>query len=99
MSREYAVSGLDEARAYLAHPVLGERLRECCRVLLGLDPSLTAQAIVGDVDAAKLRSCVSLFMAADPSEVLFSAVLDRFFGGVPDPRAVPGEASPGHSTA
>ena len=89
MSQEYAVSGLDEAKAYLTHPVLGERLRECCRVLLDLDPNLTAQAIFGDVDAVKLRSCVSLFAAADQNGALFGEVLDRFFCGIPDPRAVP----------
>ena len=83
-SREYAVRGLDEAQAYLAHPVLGQRLREAAEALLaaaGDDP----QAILGGIDATKVRSCMTLFAAADPDEPLFGQVLDRFYGGKPDP--------------
>ena len=83
MSRRYALCGLDEACAYLAHPVLGSRLRACVRALekSGRD----AHAILGSPDDMKLRSCLTLFMAAAPDEMLFREALDRFFGGHGDP--------------
>ena len=83
-SVHYAVTGLDEARDYLAHPVLGPRLRECAQALLYL-PGRDADAVLGPVDAQKLRSCMTLFAAADPADPLFPAVLDRYFAGRPDP--------------
>jgi uncharacterized protein (DUF1810 family) len=83
MSQRFAMSSLDEARAYLAHPVLGARLRECAGILLGLD-GLTAEAIFGSTDAMKLRSCVTLFHRAAPDEPVFAQILDRYFDGVPD---------------
>jgi uncharacterized protein (DUF1810 family) len=83
-SRRYAISGLAEARAYLAHPVLGPRLTACAGLVAGT-PGRTAEQILGPVDAQKLRSCVTLFARADPGEAVFGQVLDRFFGGQPDP--------------
>lgn len=84
MARAYAVSGLDEARAYLGHPVLGARLRECCRALLDLEDT-SAVAVLGPVDALKLRSSMTLFVRADPDERCCVEVLERFFDGEPDP--------------
>jgi len=83
MAREFAVSGLDEARAYLAHPVLGPRLVESARALTGLDGA-DAAAVLGSTDAMKLRSSMTLFAAAAPDEPVFRQVLDQYFGGVPD---------------
>jgi uncharacterized protein (DUF1810 family) len=83
MARRYAVSGLSEARAYLAHPVLGPRLRECAQALLDV-PGGDAVAVLGPVDAMKLRSSMTLFAAAAPEEPLFTAVLGRYHGGRPD---------------
>jgi uncharacterized protein (DUF1810 family) len=83
MARRYAISGLDEARAYLRHPVLGPRLAECAGILTAL-PAVTAEQVFGPVDALKLRSSMTLFSAADPGEPAFSAVLAKFFGGHPD---------------
>jgi uncharacterized protein (DUF1810 family) len=83
MSRRYAIRSLDEARAYLSHPVLGPRLRECAHILLAA-PTTSAEAIFGSVDAVKLRSSMTLFMRAAPSEALFAQVLERFFGGSAD---------------
>ena len=77
-SRRYAISSLDEARAYLAHPVLGERLEESARALLELDGK-TATEIFGPVDAMKLRSSMTLFALAAPERPLFREVLDRYF--------------------
>jgi uncharacterized protein (DUF1810 family) len=83
-SQMYAITSLDEARAYLAHPVLGARLIDCATILTGLT-GRTAEQIFGEVDALKLRSSVTLFMHAAPGEPVFRQVLDQYFGGVPDP--------------
>ncbi len=79
-AQRYAISGLEEARAYLAHPVLGPRLCECCRTLLELPPSDPGE-ILGGIDALKLRSSMTLFARADPREPLFADVLERWYGG------------------
>lgn len=84
MSQRYAISSVAEARAYLAHPVLGRRLLECCRAALG-SAGRSAEQIFGGVDAQKLHSSMTLFHRADPNEAVFTAVLDRFFDGEPDP--------------
>jgi uncharacterized protein (DUF1810 family) len=83
MAQRYAVSGLAEARAYLGHPVLGPRLRECAGAVAAVDGS-TAGRILGPVDAMKLRSCMTLFAAAAPGETVFGEVLTRYFDGEPD---------------
>ena len=85
MSQAYAVTGIDEARAYLAHPLLGPRLRACFDALLAVD-GRTADAILGAVDAIKVRSSATLFARADPSDPRFQAVLDRYYGGAADAR-------------
>jgi uncharacterized protein (DUF1810 family) len=84
MAREYAVASLDEARAYLDHPRLGPRLRECAGIVADTK-SRTAEQIFGDIDARKLRSSMSLFLRAAPTEERFQQVLDRYFEGAPDP--------------
>jgi uncharacterized protein (DUF1810 family) len=83
VARHYAVAGLEEARAYLAHPVLGPRLRQCCEAVLAVEGA-TAEDVFGSVDAMKLRSSMTLFMRAAPGEPLFTAVLEKFFDGHPD---------------
>ena len=83
-SRIYAISGLAEARAYLAHPVLGPRLIECAAILTGV-AGRTAEQVFGEVDAVKLRSSMTLFMRAAPGEPVFGQVLGQYFDGVPDP--------------
>jgi uncharacterized protein (DUF1810 family) len=80
MARQYAISSVDEARAYLAHPVLGPRLAECLQALLGLS-GLTAGHVLGSVDAMKLRSSMTLFQAAGPQAATFEAVLASYFDG------------------
>jgi len=83
-ARHFAIGSLAEARAYLGHPVLGPRLLECAQVLAEL-PATRAEAVLGRLDAQKLRSSMSLFHRADPTEPLFQAVLDKYFDGQPDP--------------
>jgi uncharacterized protein (DUF1810 family) len=85
MSQAYAIRSLDEARAYLQHPLLGPRLRESTEALLTADPSAGAESILGSIDAIKVRSSMTLFTRADPSEQLFQSALDRFYRGEPDP--------------
>ena len=82
-AQHFAVADLDEARAYARHPVLGPRLRECASALLD-QPEPDAEAVLGPVDAAKLRSSMTLFAAAAPDEPVFAEVLDRFFAGERD---------------
>jgi uncharacterized protein (DUF1810 family) len=82
-ARAYAISSLAEARAYLEHPLLGPRLRECADALLGLDGG-DPEAVMGGIDALKLRSSMTLFARADPAEERFPAVLRKFYGGQED---------------
>jgi uncharacterized protein (DUF1810 family) len=82
MARRYAIKSLDEARAYLGHPVLGRRLRECVSALQDL-PATTAEEVFGSIDAMKLRSSLTLFNEARP-EPLFRAAIERWFSGVQD---------------
>jgi uncharacterized protein (DUF1810 family) len=79
----FAISGLAEARAYLAHPVLGPRLVECARILTEL-PGTDAGAVFGPVDAQKLQSSMTLFSRAAPDEQLFHRVLEQYFAGKSD---------------
>jgi uncharacterized protein (DUF1810 family) len=83
MSQQYAISSLDEARAYLAHPVLGARLRECAGVVLATTGQ-TALEIFGSIDSMKLRSSMTLFHRAAPDEPVFAQVLVRYYDGEPD---------------
>jgi uncharacterized protein (DUF1810 family) len=82
-AQHFAVSGLDEARAYLAHPVLGPRLVEAARALTAL-PGGDAARVLGPVDAVKLRSSMTLFAAADPDQRVFGQVLEQYFAGERD---------------
>ena len=82
MARTYAVRSLAEAHAYLGHPVLGARLRECVATLQDLTGT-TAEAVFGETDAAKLRSSLTLFIEAGAGP-LFAAALDRWFEGRKD---------------
>jgi len=80
MARWFAMSGLPEAQAYLVHPVLGPRPVACTGVLDAL-PSSDPVEILGPIDAQKLRSSMTLFARADPTEPVFANVLDHYFGG------------------
>ena len=84
MARRFAITSVDEARAYLQHPVLGPRLRECAAAMLS-HHELSAHDILGSPDDLKLRSCVTLFARAS-AEPVFVEVLERFYDGVPDPK-------------
>lgn len=83
-AKYYGLSGIDEARAYAAHPLLGERLRQCCRAMLPHLQVGTAEAVLGPVDALKLRSSMEIFSEAEPEEPLFQQLL-----------SAPGLAPPG----
>lgn len=83
----YGIASADEARAYLAHPVLGPRLAECVTAMNALR-GLTATQVLGQIDAAKFRSCLTLFLSVDPQNAVFHEALDRYFAGVQDERTV-----------
>ena len=83
----YAIRDLEEAKDYLAHPVLGARLKEITAALLSLD-GLSAHEIFGYPDDLKLRSCMTLFSLAAPDEPLFSDVIEKYYGGDADSRTV-----------
>ena len=84
-SRRYALASAEESAAYLAHPVLGDRLRTATRAVLE-GPAPTAVELLGTVDATKLASSMTLFHRTDPGQALFTGVLDRYFDGATDER-------------
>lgn len=86
-AERYGVRGLPEARAYLAHPVLGDRLRIASAVVTAA-PAPSAEALLGGTDALKLRSSMTLFARAATDPEPFAAVLDRWYGGAEDPVTV-----------
>lgn len=83
-AQRYAISGLDEARAYLAHPLLGPRLRACVAAVNSVE-GRTAHEIFGSPDDLKLRSSLTLFAEAADDKADFREALDRYYGGQPDP--------------
>ncbi|MDX6233042.1 MAG: hypothetical protein QOH68_2042 [Nocardioidaceae bacterium] len=82
-AQHFAISGLPEAVAFLAHPVLGPRLLECARVLTEL-PETDPVRVLGSIDAQKLQSSMTLFSLAAPDEQVFRDVLDQYFAGTSD---------------
>lgn len=87
VSRKFAISGLVEARRYLSHPILGARLRETTEALL-THSRKGAKAVLGELDAAKVRSSLTLFSQADPTEPLLRAALDQLYSGGPDKKTL-----------
>lgn len=87
MAQRYGLADADEARAYVAHPVLGPRLLDCVRALLS-HRTRSAQEILGDIDAMKLRSCLTLFMHVAPHVAEFAQALQQFYQGEKDARTL-----------
>ena len=83
----YGIASLDEARAYLEHPVLGHRLRQSVEALLPWGGKRSPDEILGPVDAMKLRSSLTLFDQQSPDDI-FARALDAFFAGEPDQRTL-----------
>lgn len=88
MAEKYAISSLEEASAYLDHPILGPRLWECCEILMATE-GLSADDIFGYPDVLKLRSSMTLFSKAAPAPNIFGGILEKYFGGEPDPGTLP----------
>lgn len=86
-SQHFAIRSLAEARAYMAHPVLGPRLQQCGNALLSVE-GRTAHEIFGSPDDVKLRSSATLFATASSPGSVFQGLLDRYFGGAPDERTL-----------
>ena len=87
MAQRYAIDSLDEARAYLAHPVLGPRLRECTQLLLDVN-DVEIGEILGYPDDLKFRSSMTLFASVEGAPPLFDAALAKYFAGEPDSRTL-----------
>jgi uncharacterized protein (DUF1810 family) len=83
MAQRYAIGSLDEARAYLAHPLLGPRLIECTTIVNALE-HVTAHDVFASPDDMKFHSSMTLFRAAAPDELAFADALRRYFGGRDD---------------
>jgi uncharacterized protein (DUF1810 family) len=83
MSRRYAIKSVDEAKAYLAHPVLGVRLVECCEAVLSVH-GRSAHEIFGSPDDLKLKSCATLFASVTPPDSVFARLLGMYFQGERD---------------
>jgi uncharacterized protein (DUF1810 family) len=86
-AERFGISSLDEARAYLAHPVLGQRLRECARLVARID-GRSADDIFGWPDNLKVRSSMTLFARATDDDAQFRAVLEKFYNGEEDAATV-----------
>ena len=86
-SRHYAIKSVAEARAYLAHPVLGPRLTECAEAALGVE-GRSAREVFGSPDDMKLRSCGTLFAHVSPAGSVFERLLSKYFDGEPDDRTL-----------
>ena len=86
-SQFYAIKSLDEAAAYLRHPILGGRLHECLKALQPLEQTSASQ-VFGEVDAMKFRSSLTLFSEADPADPIVEVALDRWFGGGKDQKTL-----------
>ena len=83
MAQQFAITSLDEAKAYLQHPVLGPRLRACTQLVLDVN-GRSAEEIFGYPDYLKFRSCMTLFLAAVTDNAIFNNALLKYFGGKPD---------------
>ena len=83
MSQKFAISSLQEAKAYLAHPVLGARLIECTQLINAIEGRSISQ-IFGYPDDLKFHSCITLFAQADANEPAFQQALSKYFGGEQD---------------
>lgn len=86
-SEFYGIEDLEEAKAYLSDPVLGQRLKEITTALAEL-PEYDPEKVLGYPDNLKVRSCMTLFHAADPDEKLFQLILDKYFDGQKDPKTI-----------
>jgi uncharacterized protein (DUF1810 family) len=92
LSVHYAISGLDEAKAYLDHPILGTRLIECCRLVTTIEGQ-PIEKIFGHIDSLKFRSSLTLFARATADNQPFRAALEKYFQGKLDPLTI-GKLSP-----
>jgi uncharacterized protein (DUF1810 family) len=88
IAQKYAISNVEEAKAYIAHPVLGKRLLECCEVLLDLDSSYTASEIFGFPDDLKLKSSMTLFAKVSAKDSVFHQVIEHYFDGEFDSKTI-----------
>ena len=87
MSKRYSIKSIEEAQAYLHHPILGSRLLECAQTVVDVEGRSIA-AIFGSPDDQKLRSCVTLFASVSPSGSVFERILEKYYHGGRDDRTL-----------
>jgi len=87
MAARYGIGSLDEARAYLGHRVLGPRLNECVAAMNALRGA-SAAGVLGAIDAAKFRSCLTLFLAVEPDNAVLREALAKYYAGLADERTL-----------
>jgi len=87
MSKRFSIKSIEEARAFLKHPILGERLRECANAVLEIEGRTVAE-IFGSPDDLKLRSCATLFEAASESGSVFERILEKYYDGQCDAKTL-----------
>ncbi len=83
MAQQFAITSLDEAKAYLQHPILGPRLQECTQLVLNVE-GRSIDEIFGYPDNLKFRSCMTLFMASTTDNTLFKNALHKYFDSQPE---------------
>jgi len=86
-AKHYSIKSVEEARAYLDHPVLGPRLLECAAAAVGVE-GRSATEIFGFPDDLKLRSCATLFACVSPASSVFERLLGKYYGSVPDDKTL-----------
>jgi uncharacterized protein (DUF1810 family) len=86
-AKHFGIHSLEEARAYLRHPILGERLRRCCEIVASVQ-GRTAHEVFGYPDELKFKSCLTLFELAAPQEPVFARCLQKYYGGERDERTL-----------
>ena len=87
MAQQFAITSIDEAKAYLQHSILGQRLRECTQLVLNVE-GRSAEEIFGYPDYLKFRSCMTLFLTAASDNTLFKSALEKYFDGQPDQKTL-----------
>ncbi len=87
MAQQFAITSINEAKAYLQHAILGPRLRECTQLVLNVEGRSTEE-IFGYLDHLKFRSCMTLFLTAATDNTLFTSVLLKYFDGQPDQKTL-----------
>jgi uncharacterized protein (DUF1810 family) len=86
-AREFAIGSIEEAKAYIEHPILGARLRQCTKIVLAVE-GRTSEQIFGAIDSLKFRSCMTLFQYTTADNRIFQEAIEKYFDNEPDRRTI-----------